>query len=360
LIWQKELLVMLIREAKPDDNEELINLQAKCPQGTTLIVSAVNTPDFFARSNVYEDSMIYVALEENQIIASAACAVRNATLDNRIKKIGYEFQAFVDPGHRGKRIAGQLHRIREEYLRKQGAALSYSLIMEGNDPSIRHLVRQGFKWHKTIVMPSIPVFKEMNVRSDKTIRPIVPEDISNVVSLLNSTWKGYELYEPMTTVTLDHLLVGTPAYSFDNLLVLEDSGDIVACLGLWDWSRVMQITVEALSTKMRMMNLFLDIMRLFRPLPQGPRPGDILKQAVLTPIGFKDPKLLTMLLPYINNLALTKGIQQIFFLADRNHALHSLLKGFIHIDTDMHLYIKPLSIDLLLGDGPVYINGLDM
>jgi len=351
---------MIIREATPDDNDELIKLQEKCPQGTTLIVSAVNTPDFFARSSVYKDSKIYVAIEEDRIIASAACAVRNATLDNQIKKVGYEFQAFVDPGHRGKRLAGRLHQTREEYLRKQGAALSYSLIMEGNDPSIRHLVRQGFHRHRTIVMHIVPVFKEMDVRTEKNVRPIVPEDASTVTGLLNSTWKGYELYEPMTAVSLEHLLVGTPAYSFDNLLVLEDGGDIAACMGFWDWSRVMRITVESLSTKMRMMNLILEVMRLFRPLPQGPRPGDVLKQAVLTPIGFKDSKYLSMLLPYINNLALTRGIQQIFFLAERNHALHRLLKGFIHIDTDIHLYIKPLGNNLSLGDSPVYIDGLDM
>ena len=55
---------MLIREAIPNDNDELIKLQARCPQGTTVIVSAVNMPDFFARSNVYEDLKVYVALEE--------------------------------------------------------------------------------------------------------------------------------------------------------------------------------------------------------------------------------------------------------------------------------------------------------
>ncbi len=351
---------MIIRETTPDDNEELIKLQTRCPQGTTLIVSAVNTPDFFARSSVYKDSKVYVVIEEDRVIASAACAVRDATLDNRIKKVGYEFQAFVDPGHRGKRIAGQLHQTREDYLRKQGAVLSYSLIMGGNDPSIRHLVRQGFYRHKTIIMRSIPVFKEMNARTEKNVRQIVSEDLSAVAGLLNSTWKGYELYEPMTAVSLEHLLVGTSAYSFDNLLVLEDGGDIAACMGFWDWSRVMRITVEALSTKMRMMNLIVDIMRLFRPLPQGPKPGDVLRQAVLTPIGFKDPKYLSMVLPYINNLALAKGIQQIFFLAERNHALHRLLKGFIHIDTDIHLYIKPLGNNLLLSGGPVYIDGLDM
>jgi hypothetical protein len=39
---------MDIREARPEDNEALQALQLRCPQGQKLIVSAVNTPDFFA------------------------------------------------------------------------------------------------------------------------------------------------------------------------------------------------------------------------------------------------------------------------------------------------------------------------
>jgi hypothetical protein len=38
---------MYIREAVPEDNYELQQLQAQCPQETSLIVSTVNTPDFF-------------------------------------------------------------------------------------------------------------------------------------------------------------------------------------------------------------------------------------------------------------------------------------------------------------------------
>ena len=351
---------MLIREATLKDNAELIELQAKCPQGTTLIVSTVNTPDFFARSSIYEDSKIYVVCEQTRIIASAACAVRNAVVNSKIEKVGYEFQAFVAPEHRGKRIAGRLLQIREEYLRKQGAVLSYSLIMEGNTPSIHHITRQGFKRHRTVIMPSIPVFKEMDTRSKGSIRQVLPGDLPAVASLLNNTWKDYELYEPVTIESLDQLFTRTPTYSYDNLLMLEDNGEIAACLGFWDWSRVMQITVTTLSTKMRMMNLIVDVMRTFRPLPRGPKPGDILKQAVLTTMGFTDVEYMAMLLRHMNNLALKKGIQQIFFLADRNTPLSSVSKGFIHMDTAIHLYIKPLRDDILLSDGPVYINGFDM
>jgi len=64
---------MNIRDATIEDNQELQELQAKCPQGKTLIVSLVNTPDFFARAKAYGSYKVYVAYEDNQIIGSAAC-----------------------------------------------------------------------------------------------------------------------------------------------------------------------------------------------------------------------------------------------------------------------------------------------
>jgi hypothetical protein len=72
---------MYIREAVPEDNHELQELQAKCPQGTTLITSVVNTPDFFTWAKVYETYKVYVACEDNRIIGSTACAIRNALCD---------------------------------------------------------------------------------------------------------------------------------------------------------------------------------------------------------------------------------------------------------------------------------------
>ncbi len=351
---------MYIREATPDDNAELIELQAKCPQGTTVIVSTVNTPDFFARAKAYEDYRVFVACEDKRIIASSACALRNAIVNDKIEKVGYVFQGFVDPGYRGKRIAGQLHQTREEYLRKRGAVLCYGVIIEGNTPSMRHIGRKGLKRHRTLVMPAIAVFKEMDVTSKGKVRPIVREDLPAVANLLNETWQGYELYEPMTADTFDQLVARTPAYSYDNVFVLEDDSQITACLGYWDWSRVMRITVKALSFKMRAVVFLLDIARIFRPIPRGPKPGDILKQMVLTPIGFKDPKYLTPLLRYVNNQAFLKGIQQIFFLCERGHPLLSSLKGFIHIDTAMHLYMKPLRENMLISDHHVFVSGLDL
>lgn len=351
---------MHIREAMPDDNDELQELQAKCPQGTTLIVSVVNTPDFFARAKAYESYKVYVACEDNRIIGSAACAIRNAVVNGNIRQVGHQFQLFVSPDYRRKGIASKLYQQREDYLIQQGVVLSYALIMEGNVPSVRYVQRQGFKLHRTLVMPALAVFKEMDVESRRKVRPIKSEDLVAVADLLNETWKGFELYEPTSADALAQFINRTPAYNFNNLLILEDQGEILACLGFWDWSQVMRITVEALSLKMRMIGLLMAIARIFRPMPRFIKPGDTLKQMMLTPIGFKDPEYLAVLLRYLNNQALRRGIEQMFCVCERDHVLLSSMKGFIRIDTAMNLYIKTIQQNVLIANKPVFIDGIDI
>ena len=351
---------MDIREATPGDNNQLLELQSRCPIGTTLIVSAVNTPDFFARVKAYENFKVFAAIEGDRIIGSAACAIRDAVVDGKVEKVGYEFQLFIDPEYRGRRIAGQLHQVRENYLRQQGAVLSYTLIMEGNIPSMRYIARQGFKHHRALVMPSIAVFKQMAITSKGNIRPLVAQDLVTVADLLNETWSGYELYEPMSADGLAQLISRTPGYNFDNIFVLENNGEITACLGFWDWSQITQLTVEKLSFKMRLITLFLNTTRLFRPMPRGLKTGNIMKQMVLMPIAFKDPGDLKVLLRYVNNQALLRGVEQIFCICGRDNPFLSSLQGLIHIDTTMNLFIKPLQKNISLNNKPVFINGIDL
>jgi GNAT superfamily N-acetyltransferase len=352
-----ESYTMNIREAVPRDNDELQELQAKCPQGTTLVVSTVNTPDFFARAKVYESHRVFVACEGNRIIGSAACALRDASVNGKISRIGYVFQAFTSPDARRKGVATRLLQQREDYLSKQGAVLAYTLIMEGNLPSMKYIESQGFNLHRTLVMTALVIRKEMGVPSMGRIRPIAYKDLETVAELLNETWQGFEFYELTSAEALAQFINRTPAYSFDSLFVLEDQGEILACLGFWDWSQIMRITVEALSLKMRMIGFVLTTTGI---LPEFLKPGDIMKQIMLTPIGFKDPSHLAVLVRYVNNLALLNGVQQIFCICERGHMLLRSMKGFIRVNTAMHLYVKPLHQNISLNDKPVFIDGTDM
>ena len=349
--------IMYIREAMPEDNDELQQLQAQCPQGTSLIVSNVNTPDFFARAKAYESYKVYVACEENGIIGSGACAMREALVDGMVRRVGYEFQYFIAPNYRRRGIAKRLRQKVEDYLTQHGAVLSYALIMEDNRPSILLFELEGFKLHRTLLIRALLVRKEMDVLSQGKVRRVQSQDLAEVAELLNTTWQGRDLYEPTSAETLTQFISRTPAFSSDSLLVLEDKGEILACLGCWDWSQVMRVTVKALSRKLQMIGWLLVTTRIF---PRFLKPGDSMKQMMLTLIGFKESADLAVLIRYLNNHALRKGIEQIFCVCELGDVLLKSMKGFIRVDTGLHLYIKPLQQDVSMASGPVFVNGIDL
>jgi GNAT superfamily N-acetyltransferase len=360
LMIRTESSAVKIREATQEDNQELQKLQAACPQGTSLIVSTVNTPDFFARAKAYESSKVFVARDDHRIIGSAACAIREGLVGGENKPFGYGFQIFVSSDYRRKGVARQFHQHVERYLAQRGAVLFYCLIMEENTPSMRLVEHEGFKRYRTLVMPGLPVYREMGVESNAEVRTIDVEDLVAVARVLNQTWEGFQLYKPISADELSQFLTRTPGHGFKNLFVLEYKGEISACVGFWDWSQITRVTVEALSRKMRIIGCALGIAGIFRPVPRSLKPGQTLKQMVLTPIGFRDPKHFGSLVRHVNNKALDMGIEQIFCICQQGHPLLNALKGFIRIDTTMHLYAKSLTENISVGDAPVFIDGIDL
>jgi len=351
---------MNIREATQSDNEELQQLQARCPQGTTLVVSTVNTPDFFARVKAYNDYKVYVAIEDNRIVGSAACALRKAIVNGKEDTVGHIFQAFVDPDYRGRRIAGQMNRIREEYLRQQKASLAYSLIIEGNVPSMHYITREGFRRYRTLVMPVLLVFKHMPTPECYKIRTATADDLPKIAGLLNETWQDCGLYEPKSPEEFLNFVTRTPGYEMENLFILEEGGNPVACLGYWDWSRVTRITVERMNSKMKAIRFVTNVARHFKPMPVVPCTGAVLNQIMLTPVAFNNPKYLTALLRHINNQVLYRNIGYIHCICERGHSMLSSMQGFTRLDTAIHVYIKYLRDNVKLGNKPLFIDGIDL
>ena len=352
---------MYIREATSDDDQELQALQARCPMGTTIVVSTVNSPDFFSRAKAYEWYKVYVACEDGQIIGSAACATRDALLNEGIGRVGYEFQYFTSPEYRGEGVATVLHQHIEKALIQRGAKLSYLVVIEGNTPAMQLFEGLGFNLYRTLVMPSLVVYRRMGKDSSVgNIRSATTDDLGLIADLLNETWEGAQLYEPRTAEGLSRFIHRMPAFDLDNLLILENQGDVSACLGYWDWSKITRITVKSLSPRMRLIGWLLDVARLFKPTFQPIKPGAALKQVVLTPIAFRTPDHLAVLLKQVNDLCLDQGIGQIFCASEQDHALLDGLGGFVRIDTAVHLYVKSFQSNILADETSIFMDGRDL
>jgi len=361
-LWRGKLynVLMHIREATRADSAELVALQSRCPQGTSFRVTLVNSPHFFTRVEIHDDYCVYVVCEDTRIAGSIACIVRDALINGRVEKVGRVFQLFVDPVYRGRGLAGMLLAACEEYLKARDIRLAYAIVMQGNTPSMRCLERQGYVRHRTLPMPGIVVFRDMELPCSENVRQATVDDLPAVAHLLNSIWGSRDFYEPASAAGLANLVERVPGLGINNIFLLTQDGQVLASLGFWEMGRVMQMTVKSLSFKMRAAGAVIGAMRLFGPAPSPPQPGDVLRQASLTHMGYRDTKDLAVLLRHLNNHVYAMGIGQIFYACEKGSPLLGVTRGFVHIDSAMHLYIRPLRLGLRPGSGPVYITGLDL
>lgn len=357
---------MHIRKAMPDDNERLQQIMARCPQGTSLVLTLLNSPDFFARAKAYETHEVFVAQDGDMLIGSAACALREVLVNDKLQKVGYEFQYFTAPAYRRQGVGARLHQHIEAHLAKQGAVWSSLCIVSGNIPSIRLFESQGFRLHRSLRVPIILVHREMpaprrsKASQDWNIHAAGERDLGAVARLMNQTWSGHNLYAPASAESLRRFVERTPAYRLDQMLLLEEHGELTACAGIWDWSQIIRITVNALSPSLKLTGWALALARLFLPMPRIPQPGDTLRQWGLTPLGYKTPAHLAVLLREINNRALHGGIEQIMTAAcEPGDALLQSVNSFVTTHTVIQVYLKPLLPQQSIDGRAVFMDMID-
>jgi hypothetical protein len=349
-----------IRLATPDDSIDLQSIQSRSAIGTDLMITPVNAPDFFGRTRAYQKCQIFVACDGNSIVGSAACALRTLIVNGKEQTVGYEFQYITEPSYQQRGIAGRLRKRIEIYLQEQNAAFSYCLIMENNLPSMRMCERNGFVKHRTLAMPIIFVNSPRPVQPKAVIRRASNKDLNNMADLLNNTWRNYDFYESMTGDSLDSFISRLIGFSIENIFLFENENEILGCIGFWDLSKVMQVTVKSLSFKLNATRLLLHLVRPFKPIPLIPGRGDLLKQYYLIPIGYKDPSCLSMLLNYVNNIALENGGKQLIWVTEPEHPLMKNLEGFWRENIAVHFYVKTIRSDVELVDNPVFVDGIDL
>jgi N-acetylglutamate synthase-like GNAT family acetyltransferase len=353
---------MIIRDALASNMLELQRIQALCPMGTQLKITVVNEPNFSSRANMYDASKIFVALDDNNaIMGTVMSSLKEAMVNGVPTKIGLISQIFTDPQKRRSRVAETLITRNEDYCKEMGAHLIYALTLDDNIPIQRLMERLGYSFYHRLNIPYIGVYKEMKSEDEGlTIRPMTNGDVDNVVALFNSTWKDYELYEPMTRDRLLGYMTKIPGLSYDNFIVLEKGGEILACLAYFDWDKIATIRVTSMNTQAALLMTMLKLLRPFMKLPSPMKAGDRLKQWNIMFFAYKEVKHASILIRHLNNLALQKGIQQLCISCDCTDSLKEPKKGFVNFNAKIKVYVKGLDNMRLDPDKPVWVNGIDL
>ncbi len=347
-----------IREATEKDNEVLIELQKRCPQGTSFVLGIDSSPDFFARSRPFEDWHVFVALEDGSIVGSAACAISHICVEGRQFKTAYEYGFIVDPHHRRKGIAKKLQEYMERIARDKNVDLLHLDITEDNIPSINLFSKLGFKKVKDCATFSLFAYREQIIFREANIRKMVKSDVGGVANLINEMYDDYDFFTPFEARDFIEYIGRMPHFDFSNILVFEDDEVIKACLGYWDYNKVRRYIVQKFNWKSKAQIFSMRLMRLFAKTPNIPTQGQPLLSYNLATLAYRDPSSITELIKHVINLALRNKIDFLHIPLDLESQAATLLSQFRHTKVKLHFFIKSLKQNDIpnLGKRKLYID----
>jgi len=353
---------MLIREATEDDNYALNELQKRCPMGTSLILGVDSSPDYFARSRAFEDWHVYVAVENNSIIGSAAFAAKDTYVNGRPVKTAYEYGFIVDPLQRRKGIAKKLQRHIERTALGIGVDILHLDIIEDNMPSVSLFSQLEFEKVKECTTFSLMPYKKQKTSLGASIRSMEETDVGTVTNLINETYRNYNFFTPYQNNDFPELLKRMPHFDPHNVFLLEEKDGIRACLGYWDYNKVRKYIVQKLNWRLKAQTYLIRMIGLFTKMPHVPRLGEPLLSYNLTIMAYRNPESLAELIRHVVNIALENKIDMIHVTVDPTSPIAAILSQFTHTKMKLYVYMKSLRHERLpsLGERKLYIDALEI
>jgi GNAT superfamily N-acetyltransferase len=353
----------LIREADEGDNDALNGLQKKCPMGTSIVLGVDSSPDYFARSRPFKDWHVFVAVENDIIVGSAAFAISDTYVEGRKVKTAYEYGFIVDPLHRRKGIAEKLQRHIEHIALDNGVDLLHLDVIEDNTPSISLFSKMGFEKVKDCMTISLMPYKRQRIVAEGNIRSMEEADVDDVTGLLNEMYRGYDFFAPFEPKDFVEYLGRIPHFDFHNILVLEGNGELEACLGIWEYDKVRKYIVEKLSWRLSLQTYLIRMIGLFTRMPYIPKPSESLLSYNLATVAYKRPESMLELLKKAVNIALDNKINFIHVTIDPSCPLTTALSQFrFQTRMKLHILTKPLEQERFpnSGERKIYVDVAEM
>jgi GNAT superfamily N-acetyltransferase len=333
-----EETVALVREADESDNDSLNELQKKSPMGTKLVLGVDSSPDYFARSRTFQDWHVYVAVDDDKIVGSAAVAIKDTCFESREVKAAYEYGFIVDPLHRRRGIAERLQKHIEQVATNQGVGLLHVDIIEDNIPSLNLFSKMGFARVRDCVTISLMPYKREKITDEGRIRTMKEADIDLVTGLLNQMYNEYDFFTPFEHKDFVEYLGRIPHFDFSSILVFENGRKVEACLGIWEYDKIRKYIVEKMNWKLNLQTRLMRTVGLFREVPYIPKPGEPLRSYNIATPACNRIESMNQLLKKAVNIALDNSVNFIHATMDPSCPLASAVSSFKY-QTTMKLYV---------------------
>lgn len=343
--------MITVRKTRPSDNEALIDIQRRSPQGVDFVLGTDSSPDYFNRTMPYANGHVFVAEEDGQVVGASSCAFLNTVVSGVPCNAVYGYGLMVDPDHRRKGIATQLNREVTSFIDEQGVDLRFLVIIEGNVPSINLVNKLGYTLLRDFLRVSVMMHKGQAPAHPEHIRQMEEADAGDVVELLNEYYRGYDLYVPFTVESLLDEIERYPFFEMDDIHLYVDEDGLQACIGCWDYNKITRYSVLKIPQEMRDAAIASNA-------PFIPEMGMTFSMYFSHYPAYRDEGGFVDLMRFINGILRGRGVHYITVPVNAGTPMHDLLVGFPHVVSNTHLYVKPTEGNEFpdLGKNKVYVD----
>jgi len=339
-----------IRPANTSDNAALLRVFAECGMTAATSLTTLRDPDFFSLARL-QGNPVDVGIAESSVggvIGCIAVVRRRVWLAGSLREAAFIQDLRVRTSHRRQGVGDALlqwARCRTaETLGRTGIAIAASL--SGNHDIERRitgprqqpvLTNAGSIRLHTILAAAVP---GPNGHA-QLIRSARPGDEEMLAGLWARVAPERELAPVLDRVELSRIIGSHSGLSLHDFLVIEEDGEPVAFLALWDQGSLRATRVDRYAPGAALIRALYQLSRRLHHGPALPREGELLRApTVLYPCVPPDrPDLLRHLLRAAAGRCRTRGYPALTIGLDRDDPLDASLRGIPTVRTVVRIYL---------------------
>jgi len=288
----------------PEDDAAALALENRCTQGTSLKIKFRRTT-FRARSELYENAVIYCARRGGEIIGVAAGALKTVHLHGASVRALYGYDLRVHPDHRNEGVGKRLSAAVLADIGRNADCI-YTLVNGQNEPALG-LVRRNFS--PRVEIPLTYVLIPVPERID----PAANWRITRRAEIRNQHARRapeIEFVPDRDETRMAGFVAG-----------LSLTGRFEAGCSLWSNERILAEQVVAVPVKYRILRMLSPLARPFMEWPPIPRPGEIVRSWFLFDIFAEGGESVKQLLDAAKRFARSCGRTYLYALLQNDDPL---------------------------------------
>jgi GNAT superfamily N-acetyltransferase len=336
-----------VREATPEDNAALLALDRQCVVAASTPVIFDRSPDFFARSRAYASWRVYVAEGDEGLVGVGAMALKLVLVNERPVQAAYFYDLRAAPGFRRLGVAKAVGDAIRAHTRSLQPAIGYSLVMEGNIPSLNFVQARGSRPLRSCALSLIPV-EAVPAADLERLTLLDDAEVETALRLSRAAHPDHDLFPFPDVAILRDRLKRVEGLGFLGLHGWNFGGILSGCFGLWDYSPVMR-------------------MRILQATPEWSWvEGRDLHQVFLMPLGFSGTsgviEAVRLAAAWVRREPAPGTARVLAVPHDLDDSAYAALDEFQPIRLAFTLFALELGggRDLSLGTRPVFVDPADL